>query len=98
GQRELIAVGQRLLSELVPLVNAQQGVMYVMDSNDDIAVLKQLASYADSSQEPRLYRVGEGLVGQCAAERQRILLGEVPRDLVQIRSRLLKARARALRG
>jgi len=31
GQRDLAAVGKMLLSELVPLVNAHQGVIYQMD-------------------------------------------------------------------
>ena len=33
GQRDLVTVGKLLLSELAPLVNAQQGVMYVMDGD-----------------------------------------------------------------
>ena len=32
GQRDLVTVGQMLLSELAPLVEAQQGTMYQMDS------------------------------------------------------------------
>ena len=37
GQRDLITLGSMLLSELAPLVNAQQGLMYVVetDENDD---------------------------------------------------------------
>ena len=37
GQRDLATVGQLLLSELVPLVNAHQGVIYQMDAEDDAA-------------------------------------------------------------
>src|SRR5690349_3328783 len=32
GQRDLVAVGKMLLSELVPLVNAHQGLLYQMDA------------------------------------------------------------------
>ena len=32
GQRDLVTVGQMLLSELAPLVNAQQGIVYVMEA------------------------------------------------------------------
>ena len=69
GQRDLVTVGQMLLSELAPLVNAQQGIVYVMESDDGRTHLKQLASFADprASDEPRRYALGEGLVGQCAA-------------------------------
>ena len=34
GQRDLVTVGKLLLSELAPLVNAQQGIVYVMDGAD----------------------------------------------------------------
>ena len=35
GQRDLTAVGQLLLTELVPLINAHQGVIYQIDSGVD---------------------------------------------------------------
>src|SRR6185437_1464146 len=72
GQRDLVTVGQMLLSELAPLVDAQQGILYVMQTGEDgEPCLTQLASFADSSpsDEPRRYGVGEGLVGQCARDR-----------------------------
>jgi CheY-like chemotaxis protein/HAMP domain-containing protein/signal transduction histidine kinase len=95
GQRDLLTVAQMLLSELAPLVNAQQGVMYVMDEDQRGApLLKQLAGYADATPDgaPRRYRIGEGLVGQCAAERQRILLAEIPDESIRIGAGLVSAR------
>src|SRR5918993_4082201 len=50
GQRDLFTVAQTLLSELVPLVNAHQGVMYIMDVDGTDHRLKQLAGYADQYQ------------------------------------------------
>src|SRR5215470_10977778 len=47
GQRDLVTVGQMLLSELAPLVNAQQGIVYVMEGTNGSSCLKQLACYAD---------------------------------------------------
>ncbi len=94
GQRDLITVAQMLLSELAPLVDAQQGVMYLVEKDEGGERLKQLAGYADlrESVEPREYRLGEGLVGQCAIERQRILLTDIPSDLVRVHSGLVVAR------
>src|SRR6185369_8514209 len=40
------------------------------------------------------FRPGEGLVGQCVLERQRILLSEVPEEYVKIGSGLGEARPR----
>jgi len=97
GQRDLVTVGKLLLSELAPLVNAQQGVIYVMDRAAATPSLKELASYADAAyegREPRRYGMGEGLVGQAAVDRQRLLLTDIPADSVQVRGGLLQARPR----
>ncbi|MGC3979744.1 MAG: HAMP domain-containing protein [Steroidobacteraceae bacterium] len=95
GQRDLVTVGQMLLAELAPLVEAQQGIVYVMDNNEQGQSLKQLASYADSrnNTEPRRYALRQGIVGQCAADGRRILLQDIPTDAVHVDSGLLKARA-----
>jgi len=95
GQRDLVTVGKLLLSELAPLVNAQQGIVYVMDGATGTPCLKELASYADAAadnREPRRYHLGEGLVGQAAADRQRLLLTDIPPDSIQLRGGLLSAR------
>src|SRR5207248_7185481 len=46
GQKDLLTVGRLILSELAPVVSAQHGVFYVMDSVDGAPVLKLLSSYA----------------------------------------------------
>src|SRR5207247_1966205 len=86
GQRDLFTVGQMLLSELAPLVNAQNGTIYQMESADSEAPLKLLASYAHSQRQKQLERfaLGESLVGQCAVEKQLILLNDPPGDYIRI--------------
>ena len=58
--------------------------------------LKLLASYAHSprQKETERFAVGEGLVGQCAAEKQRILLNDPPSDYVRVHSSLGQAAPR----
>jgi HAMP domain-containing protein/CheY-like chemotaxis protein/signal transduction histidine kinase len=92
GQRDLTTVGRMLLSELVPLVNAQQGVIYQMDAEES-AELVLLSAFADGGQEAHVshLRVGEGLVGQCAAEKRRMLISDLPIGTVSIRSSLFEA-------
>src|SRR6516164_1321261 len=97
GQRDLVTVGKLLLSELAPLVNAQQGIIYVTDGATEAPCLRELASYADEpyeGREPRRYGMGEGLVGQAAVDRQRLLLTDTPDDSIHIRSGLLHAQPR----
>jgi HAMP domain-containing protein/signal transduction histidine kinase/DNA-binding response OmpR family regulator len=94
GQRDLATVGRMLLSELAPLVNAQQGVIYQMGSESATpdASLVLLSTFADT---PEGYagevRIGEGLIGQVASEKRRMLINELPRKTTPIRSGLFKA-------
>ena len=98
GQRDLETVSKLILSELAPLVNAQHGVFFLMDSGDTPtesirdrqSYLKLLSTYAYRERKHlgNRFRVGEGLVGQCALEKERILLTEVPGDYIKISSGL----------
>ncbi len=98
GQRDLGTVGRMLLSELAPLVNAQQGVIYQMGTNEPAAgsasgALVLLSTFADTPEGYiREVRIGEGLVGQCAAEKRRMLITDLPRSTAPIRSGLFKAK------
>ena len=90
GQRDLLKVGRMILSELAPLVSAQHGIFYIADRDGEEMKLTLLASYAFKERKSLSteYRSGEGLVGQCALEKQRILMTDVPDDYVQISSGL----------
>jgi HAMP domain-containing protein/CheY-like chemotaxis protein/signal transduction histidine kinase len=92
GQRDLVTVGRLLLSELTPLVNAQLGVIYQATS-EDAPSLQLLAAYADDAirGHPERLSVGEGLIGQCAADKRRMLISEMPPHAVAIGSALFKA-------
>ncbi len=91
GQRELSTVGRMLLSELAPLVNAQQGVLYQMESEESTSMVL-LSAYA-SNDDGGLQRIklGEGLIGQCAAEKRRMLIADLPSNSTPVRSGLFEA-------
>jgi signal transduction histidine kinase/HAMP domain-containing protein/ActR/RegA family two-component response regulator len=92
GQRDLATVSSMILSELAPLVSAQHGVFYLLASLDDGGepVLRYQAGYGYKERKhlASQFRLGEGLVGQCAQEKQRILLTDVPGDYIKINSGL----------
>jgi HAMP domain-containing protein/signal transduction histidine kinase/DNA-binding response OmpR family regulator len=94
GQRDLVTVGKLLLSELAPLVNAQQGTVYQMLSEvaDSSPTLSLLAGYAIGDNQTTRIEVGKGLVGQCALEKQRILITKIPRTYAKVQSSLGSAR------
>jgi HAMP domain-containing protein/CheY-like chemotaxis protein/signal transduction histidine kinase len=92
GQRDLATVGRMLLSELAPLVSAQQGVIYQMGTEES-AEMVLLSAFAGDGEDGHLRRlkIGEGLVGQCAAEKRRMLISELPANTISIRSGLFEA-------
>jgi HAMP domain-containing protein/CheY-like chemotaxis protein/signal transduction histidine kinase len=95
GQRDLTEVSKTVLSELAPLVNGQHGVFYMMDESQPEAPRLQLLSafaFKERKNLAKQWALGEGLVGQCAAEKQRILLTNVPGDYIEITSGLGEAR------
>ena len=91
GQRDLATVGRLLLSELTPLVNAQQGVIYQVES-EELHTMRLLSAYADdgANGHPQRLRIGEGLIGQCAADKRRMLITDMPDRAVPIGSALFK--------
>jgi len=94
GQRDLLAVSKLILSELAPLVSMQHGVFYLNEGGDGVDVdMKLLASYAYRERKSiaSRFRSGESLVGQCAFEKERILLTDVPSNYIQINSGLGEA-------
>src|SRR5687768_7535269 len=95
GQRDLAAVSQLILSDLAPLVTAHHGVFYVVDSGEEPS-LNLLTSYAykDRKSVSSEFRMGEGLVGQCAVEGRMLLINQVPNDYIQISSGLGEASPR----
>ena len=93
GQRDMTTVAQMVLSELAPLVNAQQGVFYVNTSSNGQPTMKLLGGYAYKKRKnlANEFQSGEGLVGQCVLERERILVTNVPQNYVHIASGLGEA-------
>ncbi|MGH6791979.1 MAG: response regulator, partial [Methyloceanibacter sp.] len=91
GQRDLLTVSRLILSELAPLVSIQHGLFFFLeDPKDGEQVLKLQTSYGFQERKhlANRFRAGEGLVGQCMLEKQRILLTQVPEDYVKIGSGL----------
>jgi CheY-like chemotaxis protein/signal transduction histidine kinase/HAMP domain-containing protein len=97
GRRDLASVGSILLSELVPLIGAHQGLIYRYAGDVEDPHLELLAGYGHSPQDgyPQRLELGAGFLGQCAVDQRRIVL-EVPEDAVPIRSVLLYAMPRSI--
>jgi HAMP domain-containing protein/signal transduction histidine kinase/CheY-like chemotaxis protein len=95
GQRDLNTVTRRILSELAQVVSAQFGMFYILEQNEasDEKALQLFAAYAYQNELniKRSFALGEGLVGQCAQEKQRIVLTNIPSQYIKISSGLGEA-------
>ncbi|WP_428686097.1 HAMP domain-containing protein [Reyranella sp.] len=97
GQRDLGTVGRMILSELTPLVDAHQAVIY-QTQDDGTPRLRLLSVYADAVGDghPEILRVGEGLIGQCAADGRPIHISAMPDAARPITSGLFRAAPRSI--
>ncbi|MEP6610795.1 MAG: HAMP domain-containing protein, partial [Mucilaginibacter sp.] len=90
GQRDRNAVANKVLSELAELVNARYGAFYILEQPElsDEPKLKLFAGYAQKSRKliDQEFSLNEGLVGQCAIDKERIRLSNVPGEYLQISS------------
>jgi HAMP domain-containing protein/signal transduction histidine kinase/ActR/RegA family two-component response regulator len=92
GQRSITSVAQLIMSELTPLVDAHQGTFFMMESDLEVPSLNLIASYAFTERRnvSNKYKLKEGLIGQCAFEKKRILLTQPPQEYVAISSSLIQ--------
>jgi HAMP domain-containing protein/signal transduction histidine kinase/CheY-like chemotaxis protein len=93
GQKNLETVSRLIMSELTPLVSAHHGGFFMMDWEGAGPILKLTSTYAYRERKGvgNRFRLGEGLIGQCALEKKTILLTRVPHDYIHISSGLGEA-------
>ncbi len=97
GQRSIASVAQLIMSELTPLVDAQHGAFYMMDSEASPA-LHLIATYGFGGRKTLAssYRLKESLIGQCAFEKKRILLTDVPEGFIYVATGMGEAPPRSV--
>jgi HAMP domain-containing protein/signal transduction histidine kinase/DNA-binding response OmpR family regulator len=95
GQKDLLTVGQLILSELAPVVGAHQAEFYALTSAGGATKLRLFGSYASGGQDShgKEVELGQGLVGQCAIEKRKILLTNVPTAAFRIATGLSESAA-----
>ncbi|MDD3568096.1 MAG: PAS domain S-box protein, partial [Bacteroidales bacterium] len=78
-----------VLVKLISYINIIQGALYLY--NEDKNVLVNLATYAYNRKKffNQEFRIGEGLIGQCAYEQDIIYRTEIPDDYATITSGIL---------
>lgn len=87
---------RQLMVTLTPLLGAQVGVFYYYDAARECYALLGSYGYKERKGLKLNFRTGEGIVGQCAAERAPITLSSVPDDYIHVSSGLGEAPPRCV--
>ncbi|MEK5059263.1 histidine kinase [Paenibacillus sp. FSL H7-0326] len=88
-------VAQLFINEFAPILTAKYGAVYLHDENKHPEELRRYGAYAfdDSNTEcSRSFKIGEGLIGQCALDKKVIELTEAPEGYLSIGSSLGSAK------
>ncbi len=96
GQKDLSAVTRKILSELAQVVKAHYGAFYILKTDETSGTIKlklnSAYAYQNEMNISKEFSIGEGLVGQCAFEKKKILIKDVPKGYIKISSGLGKAK------
>jgi methyl-accepting chemotaxis protein len=96
---EIDELAYNIISNLVKYTNSNQGGIYVINDNDrEHLFIEMKASYAYDRRKfiNKQIEIGEGLIGRCYQEKEKIYLTEIPHDYIKITSGLGEDSPRAL--
>ncbi len=86
GEQDIATLLQNVLGYLAERLNAQIGAFYLKEEEE----FRLIGSYAYQRRKnlSNSFRMGEGLVGQAAFEKQDIVVSNAPKDYIQVSSGL----------
>jgi two-component system, chemotaxis family, sensor kinase CheA len=100
GISDLETLGKTFISKAAELFDASYGVFYLRSAQEKTTYLVKLASYAAMGDCEELgvhrFRLGEGLVGQCAATKRMYHMTKVPDNYISIASGLGTAKPKSI--
>jgi two-component system sensor histidine kinase/response regulator len=91
GIDSIAVLARQLMVRLTPLTGAQVGVFFYFDRKTQRFNLMGSHGYKMRKNFNQHFGIGEGIVGQCAAEGAPILLSDLPHDYMHISSALGEA-------
>ncbi|MGG3890533.1 ATP-binding protein [Metabacillus fastidiosus] len=98
GIEQIEQLAQQFITKLTPMVGASYGVFYMKEYEENEEKLVRLASYAYSSDSigKKVFKIGEGIVGQTALENNMIHLTNIPEDYIKITSGIGEAAPKSI--
>ncbi len=88
GERDLSALCQKAIKFIAKYVGVQVGTFYVWNSEKQEFTLISNYAFKERKGLTNRFKLGEGLAGQAALEKEPILFSDIPRDYIKIESSL----------
>ncbi|TAH25803.1 MAG: GAF domain-containing protein [Cytophagales bacterium] len=89
-------ISSTIISQLVKYISANQGGLFLFDQSSNQIELIACYAYNRKKYIQKNIEVGEGLVGQCFQEGEKIYMNDVPEEYLNITSGLGTANPRAI--
>ncbi len=85
GDPDLQRLGTKIIKEITKYLGAQIGTFYTLNNESELILMGSYAFKKRKNLSDR-FKLGEGLIGQAALEKQQILLSNVPEEYIKISS------------
>ncbi len=95
---DISELSENVIQELVNYLNASAGGFFLLDNSEENPELELIASFAYNRKKylKKKFKPGEGLIGTCAIEKEKIFLSEIPDQYINIASGLGESKPRCL--
>ncbi|MFD1457619.1 response regulator [Scopulibacillus daqui] len=87
GIDHLDTLAHRFIMKIAPMVEASYGVFYIKEGSGDEQYLKKAAAYASNKPHDigiEKFRLGEGIIGQCAIDKKMLVLNDIPENYMKV--------------
>ncbi|UZR99907.1 PAS domain-containing protein [Chondrinema litorale] len=96
NQQELEETSYEIICNLVKYVKANQGGIYIVDTEEQVLELKGCYAYDRKKFIDKKFEFGEGLIGQIYLEKETLLMSDIPDNYINITSGLGDAPPRSI--
>ncbi|MFZ5515121.1 MAG: ATP-binding protein [Candidatus Zhuqueibacterota bacterium] len=87
GDLDIHSLSQNIIQFITPYASAQLGAIFLINESNTLTMVGSYA-YSDDNFPNREFKLGQGIVGQCALEKKSIIVTRLPRDYVAVQSGL----------
>ncbi len=87
---DLNELSENVIYSIVDLMEISMGAVFLMNTDEEVPVLELKVSYAysENRNQKKSFKLGESLIGACAAEQRTIYLKKIPENYLSIMSGL----------